>query len=81
VVRVPRAFIRQNDTIWLMRDDRLVINDVDIVFKDADYAYIRSGVNADDRVVTSNLATVEDGVRLRLEEQPAEMPAGEAASS
>lgn len=67
VVRVRRDYIRNNDTIWLMRDERLVINEVDIVFADDEYAYIRDGVRADDRVVTTHLATVEDGVRLRLE--------------
>lgn len=81
VVRVSRDYIRQNDTIWLMRDDRLVINDVDIVFEDAEYAYIRSGVSGDDRVVTSNLATVEDGVRLRLEDESADGSAEEAPAS
>jgi hypothetical protein len=38
--------------------------------RDEDFAYIRAGLGADDRVVTTNLATVIDGAKLRLEGEP-----------
>ena len=37
------------------------------VVRDQDHVYIRSGLNADDQVVTTNLATVIEGAPLRLE--------------
>ena len=41
---------------------------VEIVFQDAEYAYIESGLEADDLVVTTSLVTVEEGVPLRTED-------------
>jgi len=40
---------------------------VDIVFQDNEHVYIREGLNTNDAVVTTNLATVLDGAPLRLE--------------
>lgn len=65
-VRLSREHVRKNNTVWLMDGDRLAIRDVDIVFQDADFAYIGEGLSADDRVVTTSLATVREGVKLRL---------------
>jgi RND family efflux transporter MFP subunit len=73
VARVPRDLIRKGDTVWLMRDGRLAIQPVDIAFLDNDYAYVRAGLAADDRIVTTSLATVRDGIALRLK------PEGDAA--
>jgi len=68
VVRIEREYIRSDDTVWLMVDDRLVIQPVSIVFQDETYAYIDEGLSEDDRVVTTRLATVREGLRLRLDE-------------
>lgn len=67
VIRLNRDFIRENETVWVMDDDnKLDIRDVDIAFTDAQYAYIKSGLQQDARVVTSNLSTVTEGAPLRL---------------
>lgn len=67
VVRVNRDYIRQDDTIWVMQNDSLDIRDVDIIFRDATYAYITEGLNDGEHVVTTNLSTVVEGSPLRLE--------------
>jgi RND family efflux transporter MFP subunit len=66
VVRLDRAFLRQNDTAWINEDGVLRIRDLDVAFRDDDYAYVREGLGTDDLVVTTNLATVFDGAGLRL---------------
>ena len=66
-LRLPRDVIRSNDALWLMRGAELAIQPVEIVFQDSEYAYITGGLNADDQVITSSLATVEEGVPLRLD--------------
>jgi hypothetical protein len=48
-----------------MQDKKLSIRDVEVVFKDADYAYIKSGLSGNEKVVTTNLTTVVDGAKLR----------------
>ena len=75
VVRLDRDYLRQNETVWVMEDGKLRIRDAGIAFRDAEYAYLESGLAAGDSVVTTNLATVVDGAPLRLEQTgPAETP-------
>jgi len=67
VIQMKRDFLRQNDTVWLKEDGVLKIRKVEIVFRDQDYVYVRTGLDENDQVVTTNLATVLDGSPLRLE--------------
>lgn len=67
VVRLDRDYVRDDDTAWVMEADTLRIRDLGIVMRDAEHAYVRDGLTPDDRIVTTNLATVVDGAPLRLE--------------
>lgn len=67
-VRIDREYVRQDDTIWVDEDGVLRIRDVEVVFRDDDYAYIVRGLSADDNVITTNLATVFEGAALRVAE-------------
>jgi len=67
VVRLNRDYLRSNETVWVMKENKLRIRDVKIVFQDSKYAYIKEGLNEDDKVVTTNLTTVVDGAALRME--------------
>lgn len=67
VVRLERRLIRRNNTVWVMEDRKLAIRDVEIAFRDEDYAYLRSGLENGDQVITNELASVVSGARLRLE--------------
>ncbi len=67
VIRLNRDYIRTNDTVWIMEDQELHIKDVDIVFRDEQYAYIADGLTDQDQVVTTNLTTVSEGAPLRLQ--------------
>lgn len=77
VVRLDRDYVRENDTVWLMVDGRLVIQPVSIVFQDESWAYIDEGLTAEDRVVTTRLATVQEGLRLRLDTDNGDSESGE----
>ncbi|WP_417450443.1 efflux RND transporter periplasmic adaptor subunit [Kordiimonas sp.] len=65
VVRIDRDHLRQGDTVWVMQESNLDVRPVTVAFKDTAYAYISSGLNTGDLIVTSNLATVTDGAPLR----------------
>ena len=67
VIRLNRDYVREGDTVWEMENGALRIRDVDIIFQDAEYAYIADGLDERDQVVTTNLATVVDGAPLRIE--------------
>ncbi|MEO0453963.1 MAG: efflux RND transporter periplasmic adaptor subunit [Verrucomicrobiota bacterium] len=73
VARVKRDYVRDRNTIWLDQDSGLKVNELDIVFQDSDYAYVRSGIANGDHIVKTQLRTVADGLELnakRVEDEP-----------
>lgn len=66
VVRLNRDYIRKGENVWVMKDGKLEIRDVNIAFRDAKYAYITNGLDNQEQVVTTNLTTVTEGAELRL---------------
>ena len=82
VVRLDRELVRDADTVWVMKDNKLEIRDVNIVFRDSEHAYIRTGLEHGEEVVVTTLATVAEGVGLRKvneASEPNESTEGEAA--
>lgn len=67
VIRLNRDHLRQGGTVWVMNEGKLDIREVNIAFQDAEYAYIRKGLVENERVITTDLATVVEGSGLRLE--------------
>lgn len=67
VVRLSGDYLRKNDTVWVNAGGVLEIRTVKLAFRDKQFAYISEGLDADDLVVTTNLATVIEGASLRLE--------------
>lgn len=67
VIRLSRDYLRQGQTVWVMKEGKLNIREVDILFEDAEYAYIREGLSDDELVVTTDLSTVVEGSGLRTE--------------
>lgn len=65
VVRLNRDFIRVNETVWVMKDDKLEIRKVQIVLTDDTHAYISKGLEDGEKVVISDLSTVSNGIGLR----------------
>lgn len=65
VVRLDRDLVRSNQTAWVMKDNLLEIRELDIILTDNQHAYIKSGLEDGDKVVSTNLSTVTNGVELR----------------
>lgn len=65
VVRLSRGYIRSNETVWVMKDEKLEIRKVEIVLTDDVHAYISKGLEDGDKVVVSDLSTVSNGIGLR----------------
>ena len=66
VVRLGRDYLRKGDTVWVMDGDgKLRIREVKVRAKDARHAYIAAGLEDGEKVVTTNLASVTEGARLR----------------
>jgi len=67
VTRLERQYIRPGNTVWVMEDGALAIREVSILFEDQDFAYIKEGLEDNEQVVATDLATVVNGSPLRLD--------------
>ena len=65
VVRMNRNLVRSNQTAWVMKDKLLEIRELDIILTDNEYVYVQSGLEEGDKIVTTNLSTVTNGIELR----------------
>ncbi len=65
VVRLRRDYVREQDTVWVMKDGKLEIRDTEVIYRDAEHAYVRDGLDHGDDVVTTTLSTVAEGIGLR----------------
>ncbi|MGD8500226.1 MAG: efflux RND transporter periplasmic adaptor subunit, partial [Phycisphaerales bacterium] len=66
-VAVPRDAIRQGNQIWLVNDDRLHMQSLNIVRSDKDFAYVVSGVVDESIIIVSSLDAVVDGMKVRTQ--------------
>jgi RND family efflux transporter MFP subunit len=69
VFRINRDHLREEETLWIKKDGKLEIRNAVVVFQDKQYAYLSEGLVNGDQIVTSNLATVAQGVLLRTESE------------
>lgn len=65
VIRLDRDYVHEGDTVWVMKDGKLEIRETDVVFHDANNAYIQNGLESGEEVVTTTLATVAEGIGLK----------------
>lgn len=68
VVRLRREYVRDEDTAWVMKNGKLEIRDLEIKFRDGQFAYISKGLEDGEEVVISTLATPARGIGLKKKE-------------
>lgn len=73
VIRVPRSALRGNDQLMFVDDeDRLRIRSVDILRADAEYAYLRGGAIAGERISLTAIESPINGMKVRTGGEAAE---------
>ena len=66
VVALDRAYLRDDDSVWVMTaGDRLEIRAVEIAYRGPERVYVSVGLRTGERVVTSEIATPTNGMKLR----------------
>jgi multidrug efflux pump subunit AcrA (membrane-fusion protein) len=66
VVAVPRGALHDNDTLWIVDDENMLhIRAVDILRRERDEVLIRSGLDASEKIVLTNLSGAAEGMLLR----------------
>jgi hypothetical protein len=65
-VTVERAWLRDGDTVWVMTEDRtLDIRALDIAWRGPETVLATGGIAPGERVVTTRIAVVAEGMNLR----------------
>lgn len=81
VAVVPRAALRGQNQVLIVDDEtRLRFRDVQVLRADRAQAVIGSGLSQGERICTSPLDVVTDGMRVRLQSAPSESQNGADAS-
>jgi RND family efflux transporter MFP subunit len=72
VVELPREALRDDDTVFLVgKGDKLVVRQVEVVWRQRDHVMVGKGLAAGDRVIVSPLAAPVAGMNIQVAEQPA----------
>lgn len=67
VHRLPRHLVRDGDTVYLARNDRLAIQPVTILRRFKDSVLVSDGLSDGDLVITSPISGAVGGMRIRIE--------------
>lgn len=72
---VPRLALREDRSVWTVRDGKLAIRHVDVVWRGKDRVFVRGDLGSVAQIVTSRIATPVDGMAVRVDgaEAPAEV--------
>ncbi len=62
---LPAGALRDDGTVWVMNDERLVVRSVEVVRRTRDEVVIGEGITSGDKVVLTPVAGAAEGMRLR----------------
>lgn len=64
---IPRSALHEDNVVWVVnKDGRLCFRKVDVALVQGDEAMIQAGLEDGERVVTTSLQTVTDGMAVRI---------------
>jgi multidrug efflux pump subunit AcrA (membrane-fusion protein) len=67
-IRLPLAWLREGNAVWLMVDGTLKRKKLTPVYQDQKYAYFTQGLTTGDTIITSELVLVVDGMPVRTQD-------------
>ena len=62
---LPRETLREGDAVWIVREDRLYVQPIEIIQEVEDTLYVLDGITDEDQVVSNMLNVVTNGMRVR----------------
>lgn len=65
LVRLPREYLRERDTVWIYDDGNLDIRPVEVIWRAPEYVLVGHGLEEGERVVSSPLTNPVQGLRLK----------------
>jgi len=79
-IRLPRAALRNGRSAYVMNDQNLLeIREVEIAWTEPDAVLVTAGLDSNDRIVTSRIATPVPNMLLRTAEQTTDTPPSDSS--
>jgi RND family efflux transporter MFP subunit len=66
VFSIPRAILRDGNTVWVYRSGVLEVKAVNLIWKEDGRVFVRNGIRPGDLLITSDLAAPVKGMALQL---------------
>ena len=67
-VALPREALREGATVWVVEQGTLQVRAVEVVQEIDEEIYVTSGIDENDRVITSTLTVMTEGMTVRMAE-------------
>lgn len=67
VIALPRNIVRDGDQVWCLYNDQLVIKPIEILWRDANQVFISGGLDLNDKIIISDMASPVAGMALRAQ--------------
>ena len=65
---LPREALREGDTVWIVEQGTLRVRQVEVVQEVDEEIYVTNGITDNDRVITSTLTVMTEGMTVRVAE-------------
>ncbi len=66
VVKVPRTAFREGNRVWVLSpQNTLAIKEVEVKARTPDHVFVSEGLNKGDKLITSDISTPVEGMKLR----------------
>ncbi len=69
VARIERQYIRKNDTLWIMDNQQLNIKQLNVIFRDNQYVYVKDTLQRGEQIITTDLSRITQGAAVRVDNQ------------
>lgn len=71
VYSIPRRALHENKNIWIANDGKLDIRGVEVLWRDAQQAFVRDGLGDGELLIVSGLTTPMQGMDVNIGSKPA----------
>ncbi len=65
-VVLPREALREGNTVWIVEQGTLRVREIEVVQEVDEEIYVTNGITENDRVITSTLTVMTEGMSVRV---------------
>jgi hypothetical protein len=81
VFEISRTALRDGDKVWLMDGaGRLVMRNVQVVWRESQVVYVQGGLNPEERMVISRIPNPVAGMQLRQDDEAPDTNSGQGSA-